>query len=1817
MIKSNITGRTIKEELMFVLIIAGISTIFATVIVASALNNESKITSSVSEVKVSNDPNLDATTGDTISNAQTQDLTPKGSIALNKRVLWDLTHGVYLGYEPSNYYTSLVSLLGAKGYTVETINNGILNVDLNQYGVLVINLGSSYYSAYSPEEVQAISNYVQNGGGLLVMGDNIGTPNQNINPVAQQFGTTAGVSDLQPDDLYINNFIQHPIFNGVTQFIYRAAGEIDALAPSEEIAWAGNLGALSVVNNYNLGKVVLTGDINFADNTYITQENNQLLSENIFDWLSVPNQVPDISITPAGFNFTLAQGQVATGIMNISNLGYADLNFNITDSEQGPLSIQIPAGKYNDQKGTAASSGVLAAAESSIFTTKEFKAASIPIKVLLVAADDSNTYRTILSGFPDLTVDQFDARSGTPNLTQLQQYDAVIVWSNWGFNDPVALGNVLADYADSGGKIIIQAFSWYGSPYSIDGRIITGGYSPFIREGASIFSTASLGWYDASHPIMAGVNNVTDFYRVNVTLTPGAKLVANWSDNEPFIATKGSVMGINSYPGDYYQWTGDIPLIVHNSLLWLTGQSGAGWLTENPVQGTVPSGGTMPVTLTVNATALNAGNYSAEVTIASNDPDENLVKIPVNLTVIATGGKCYDYDDSLWIAPPAYGDWNVNHRIECNDVAINLNGNLNINGTLSFNNVTLQMNVTTMGEYSINVNSGGQFFVNSRNSFGSVITNGQNTSVFYTFKVRRGSTFQMRNSTVKYAGTGYVLPDYSNDGIWIDTDSVVLDNNTFTVNHFDGVYLNTSDNSRITNNRIYSNSWNGIRGITANNLTITGNEIYSNSWTGIALSTSPNSNLSTNNVHDNLYDGISMGYAPGAVINNNTVTGNHNNGIVLSSASSAVLAGNNASYNLNDGITVSSSPGVNIKSNTVSNNSDVGITLGSSSLSSIFQNTVNNNSEGIYISDSSNVQSDRNTVLNNRWYGVHLYLSHSNNVSRNTINLTRKELASSAVYLSNSSLSTINDNVVYDNLNGIQLWYSPDAYISNNSISQTKGDLKSTSLYLSNSASGKLTANNVSENWEGIVLWESPNAVISSNTLLSNSNNGIKIQNSGDSNIIMNYATSNSGTGIAVISSNNVSVNNNTAIKGGTGISISSSNYGGINNNLASSNGYGISLGSSSHHDMNNNTAEDNSYGISLSSSSFNNVTMSNASRNSFSLYVVWSSNNNNVLGNNFSVSPNYGGYVFKSDYNNISNNNLQKSGTAVHLEESNNNTILLNNATSSTYYGIDLFTSNFNNISRNNARYSSNIGVGLSSSNNNKIEENIAENNNIGVSLRWSNFNTIYNNSARSDFIGIFISQQSGNNRVNANNASGSSNEGIEVSISNDNDIRDNTVAGNKNYGIHAYSSSGNAIQNNTILSNGVGVYLDWSNGNKINKNLIDNNRLNGIALSYVSDNNNVSENSVNENGNISIKVSSSKNNRIENNTATGSDIGIFLDWSGNNIIDKNTAGHNDIHGITLEWFSDNNKIINNNASDNIVGISLMWSSGNILDNNTMQDNNVSTNIEWSSNSNVLVNNTMSSNVYGMTMMWGSTNNTIMNNRIDSNARLGLFLRESSGNTIYNNHIANPDNANDNGVNTWNITKTPGENIVGGSFLGGNFWSDYTGTDLDGDGLGDTLLPYNSKGNISRGGDRRPLILPGPAPTITVYTDKTSYTAGDTMNVGLNITNPGNTRTVGIEVWLDLANGGKYTALNLSSVTLPAGMDWRKYPWMSITLPTMQPGNYAWHAVLKDPVSGNIISESISPWTYVGVAGKGTLEKAIQGASKSIVLAAPPANIG
>ena len=125
-----------------------------------------------------------------------------------------------------------------------------------------------------------------------------------------------------------------------------------------------------------------------------------------------------------------------------------------------------------------------------------------------------------------LSVDTFDAGLSTPTLGQLEPYRTVVAFSNSPYADPTGMGDVLADYQDQNGIVVGMNFNWYGPPFGLAGRWMTGGYTPFNDFGGGNFSDGSLGDYDAGHPLMAGVTTLNAFFRMSMSAAAGATVIA-------------------------------------------------------------------------------------------------------------------------------------------------------------------------------------------------------------------------------------------------------------------------------------------------------------------------------------------------------------------------------------------------------------------------------------------------------------------------------------------------------------------------------------------------------------------------------------------------------------------------------------------------------------------------------------------------------------------------------------------------------------------------------------------------------------------------------------------------------------------------------------------------------------------------------------------------------------------------------------------------------------------------------------------------------------------------------------------------------------------------------------------------------------------------------------------------------------------------------------------------------------------------------------------------------------------------------------------
>ena len=189
----------------------------------------------------------------------------------------------------------------------------------------------------------------------------------------------------------------------------------------------------------------------------------------------------------------------------------------------------------------------------------------------------------------------------------------------------------------------------------------------------------------------------------------------------------------------------------------------------------------------------------------------------------------------------------------------------------------------------------------------------------------------------------------------------------------------------------------------------------------------------------------------------------------------------------------------------------------------------------------------------------------------------------------------------------------------------------------------------------------------------------------------------------------------------------------------------------------------------------------------------------------------------------------------------------------------------------------------------------------------------------------------------------------------------------------------------------------------------------------------------------------------------------------------------------------SQRNNISNNNIVNNLRmnGIYLDGASYNTIYGNLIENNNYhGIRIEYSSHNIIMNNRIVNNRGYGI-LLADSGDNLISGNTVKQNFLDGITLGENCGNNtiFHNNFIDNTENAIDKTGNTWDIGSS------------GNYWSDYKGSDTNGDGIGDS--PYRIPGTMSQ--DKYPLMKPYEEQTLDIKITRTGM-----LGVTITVTNTG-----------------------------------------------------------------------------------------------------------
>lgn len=301
-------------------------------------------------------------------------------------------------------------------------------------------------------------------------------------------------------------------------------------------------------------------------------------------------------------------------------------------------------------------------------------------------------------------------------------------------------------------------------------------------------------------------------------------------------------------------------------------------------------------------------------------------------------------------------------------------------------------NMNTAGEtYYLdnNVSAVGTAFQITANN---IVFDGQGNTIFFSAKTSGSGIFAQNR-----------------DNITIKNVNIVCSNSSLS--NTNGIYLYTTNNSRVNSIAVHTGTGHAIFFRNAHNNNVVNSELISDSGTVVYFDGSANNKISDSTITGSSY----------AILYNNANTNIINKCSVYSSNNIGVSIPANSAYNT-------------IQYSTVLTGNNVGVRLLDSTYNNIAGNTiVSDASVGVYLAHSGNGcrynTVSNNDISSNTQQALYLYNAHNNIIrSNNIISSSNTEYA---CYIRDSANNTIEQNIINNNGNNIGTFIG---YSSNNNI---------------------------------------------------------------------------------------------------------------------------------------------------------------------------------------------------------------------------------------------------------------------------------------------------------------------------------------------------------------------------------------------------------------------------------------------------------------------------------------------------------------------------------------------------------------------------------------------------------------------------------------------------------------------------------------------------------------------------------------------------------------------------------------------------------------
>lgn len=456
--------------------------------------------------------------------------------------------------------------------------------------------------------------------------------------------------------------------------------------------------------------------------------------------------------------------------------------------------------------------------------------------------------------------------------------------------------------------------------------------------------------------------------------------------------------------------------------------------------------------------------------------------------------------------PPWNGGRTIENKTEwyenCNITMFDGNLVIKNNGTLVFNDsVTFEILCDEAGDYGIQIESGGEFKIDSSSANTKIMSDEDNPDRTYSFlnsgtidflgaTVERvfgdsgnpdttggirnmpGSVCNLTNCNIQDADTHslYVEGDTSK-GAELNIADCVITNTTSNVLDGCGIFIMGNSTAVIDNVTVNNTQEDGIRIINASNATIQDNTTINNSlWCGIYLQDSDDiviangTEIQNSNSHGIYLNGSD------ATIRGAEIHDNEGDGILITDCSGPQVDGGTIELNGRYGIECIDTKNVTIQNATISNNEgQLGIVLDHVEDSRIYGCDINSHPDwaGLYCSHVRSVEISGNMITDNYYGIVMTHGSKNNNITEGNVitdnnqgivvngrsdnNMIKNNSLTyndyNGVGVQNANFNLIQENEIFFNTNGIMLDCANFNNISDNFISGNSAN----GIYLINS----------------------------------------------------------------------------------------------------------------------------------------------------------------------------------------------------------------------------------------------------------------------------------------------------------------------------------------------------------------------------------------------------------------------------------------------------------------------------------------------------------------------------------------------------------------------------------------------------------------------------------------------------------------------------------------------------------------------------------------------------------------------------------------------